>query len=107
MNRGIGFSEFRLRQIDLDVVEAVSHILDLDNRIPAFVPLFPAITIGYSQIAPAHRFRADGSIRAQDDGDGMPLIARALRMKDFDGKSSIPSCQLKQAVVSNSGAHIF
>jgi hypothetical protein len=37
--------KLRLREINTDVVEAVVRVLDLDNRIPAFVPMLPAIAI--------------------------------------------------------------
>lgn len=43
--RWMGLCQFRVRELDLNVVKRSVHILDLSDRVPTFVPLFPAVTI--------------------------------------------------------------
>ena len=99
--------ELRFTEIDVDGVKAAAYVRDLGYGIPTFISLFPAVAIGQSQVTPAQQLRADRRVRAKDDRDGVCLIARALGVEGFDGKSPIPSTELKEEVVGDSWSRIF
>ena len=105
--RWVGLRQFRVRKVDLNVIERSVHVFDLGDRVPTFIPLFPSVAIREPQIASAQYFHADRRILAQDDRNRVPLIPRTFRVNASDRKTTLPSCQLDDAIMGCSTAHVF
>jgi hypothetical protein len=41
----MGLCQFRVSELDLDVIKRGVHVLDLGDRVPTLIPLFPAVAI--------------------------------------------------------------
>ena len=105
--RWVGLRQFGVGKVDLNVIETSVHVLDLCDRVPTFIPLFPAVAIGQAQITPAQYFHADRCILAQDDRNRVALIARTFGMNVLDRKTTLPPSQLDDAIMGRSTAHVF
>ena len=105
--RWVGLRQFRVRKVDLNVIERSVHVLDLGDRVPTFIPLFPSVAIREPQIASAQYSRADRCILAQDDRNRVPLIPWTFRVNVLDRKTPLPPCQLDDAIMGRSTAHVF
>lgn len=105
--RWVGLSQFRVRKVDLNVIERSVHVFDLGDRVPTFIPLLPSVAIREPQIASAQYFHADRRILAQNDRNRVPLMPRTFRVNALDRKTTLPSCQLDDAIMGCSTAHVF
>ena len=43
--RRMRLCQFRMSEVDLNVIESAPHILDLSDGVPTLIPLFPAVAI--------------------------------------------------------------
>ena len=44
--RRMGLCQLRVSKIDLNIIERGLHVLDLSDRVPTLISLFPAVAIG-------------------------------------------------------------
>ncbi len=103
----MGFRQFRMREVDLNIIEGGLYVLDLGDRVPTFIPLFPAVAIRETEVTSAQQFHTDRCILTQDDGNRVSSIARAFGIHAFDRKITFPPSQLDDAIMGRSIAHVF
>ena len=105
--RRLGLMQFRMLQINLDIIKRTVTSSDLSHLIPTVVLLPPAVQVPEPDIAMVHECCTDWSVRAQYDGCHMLLTPWTSRVYFFDGEIPFPAAQVQKTIVRHAPTYVL
>src|SRR5262245_41337235 len=98
---------FRILQVDLNIIERGIANSDLGHLIPAIVFLSPAIQVSQPDIAMAHTCCADLCFRAQHDGGHVFLVPWNSWIDFLNGQIPCPYTHIEKTIICHTSPKIL